>query len=262
MRFRPDPPPPARSPPGASPSPVPFLLEVQREALRNAPGPLWIHGEAGSGVSTLAAWLAEARGGALLDDAERQDASALAAWLETHPDGVLASHLGPEAPSAAPVAQHCLAFRLPSLEEAPGSIPELLRSMAEAAGCPAPLPPELGRLPCPGNLRGLHNRLVRWQVLGQLPEEPESTGRLPLEAEDLATNLHALERILLHRALRRSYGNRVEAARRLGVSRRQLYLLIARHGDPVRGEAPSAEGPKRLARARKRQNSSPLDPAR
>jgi hypothetical protein len=49
----------------------------------------------------------------------------------------------------------------------------------------------------------------------------------------------------------------VEAARRLGVSRRQLYLLVARHGDPVRGEAPTNEGPKRLGKARKRQNSSP-----
>jgi DNA-binding NtrC family response regulator len=76
---------------------------------------------------------------------------------------------------------------------------------------------------------------------------------LPLETEDLAANLHVLERVLLHRALRRSYGNRVEAAGRLGVSRRQLYLLIARHGDPVRGELPSHPGPKRL---NKRPNSS------
>ncbi|HWQ09497.1 MAG TPA: helix-turn-helix domain-containing protein, partial [Holophaga sp.] len=77
-----------------------------------------------------------------------------------------------------------------------------------------------------------------------------------LEAEDMASNLHMLERLLLHRALRRSYGNRMEAARRLGVSRRQLYLLIARHGDPVRGEVPTSQGPKRLGKQRSRQNSS------
>ncbi len=122
-----------------------------------------------------------------------------------------------------------------------------------------PLPPALGILPCPGNLRGLRNRLVRWKLLGQLPEDPAP--RLPLaDSEDLAANLHVLERLLLHRALRRSYGNRAEAARRLGVSRRQLYLLIARHGDPVRGEVPTHEGPKRLEKRRGRQNSSP-DPA-
>jgi hypothetical protein len=40
----------------------------------------------------------------------------------------------------------------------------------------------------------------------------------------------------------------MEAAHRLGVSRRQLYLLIARHGDPVRGEPPSSVGPKRLCK--------------
>jgi hypothetical protein len=102
---------------------------------------------------------------------------------------------------------------------------------------------------------------VRWKLLGQLPDEVPigGGGPLPLESEDMATNLHALERLLLHRALRRSYGNRVEAAKRLGVSRRHLYLLIARHGDPVRGEAPTAGGPKRLLRG---QNSSILDPHR
>ena len=107
----------------------------------------------------------------------------------------------------------------------------------------------LGALPCPGNLRGLRNRLVRWKLLGQLPETLEDTSTAEmreLDDEDLATHLHQLERVLLHRALRRSFGNRVEAARRLGVSRGQLYLLIQRHGDPMRGEIPTHPGPKRL----------------
>jgi DNA-binding NtrC family response regulator len=97
---------------------------------------------------------------------------------------------------------------------------------------------------------------VRWKLLGQLPED--GAPRLPLQdSDDLAANLHVLERLLLHRALRRSYGNRVEAARRMGVSRRHLYLLIARHGDPVRGEAPSKEGPKRLLRGQNSRNADP-----
>ena len=90
---------------------------------------------------------------------------------------------------------------------------------------------------------------------GQLPEDPAP--RLPLESDDLAANLHALERLLLHRALRRAYGNRLEAAKRMGVSRRHLYLLIARHGDPVRGQAPTAEGPKRLRRSQDSRNPAP-----
>jgi DNA-binding NtrC family response regulator len=96
-------------------------------------------------------------------------------------------------------------------------------------------------------------------LLGQLPE-PEAEGPLRFEAEDMATNLHELERFLLHRALRRAYGNRAEAAQRLGVSRRQLYLLIRRHGDPVRGEPGTGDLPLRVRKRNPAQNSSP-DPA-
>jgi hypothetical protein len=205
-------------------------------------------------VSTLAGWLATKRGTALLDDADGVPAATLEAWLRAHPTGVLASHRPPSDPSLAGPAASCLAFRLPTLEEEPGAMERCLGALAEAEGLSGPLPQALGALPCPGNLRGLRNRLVRFKLLGQLPDAPQASG-LSLEAEDLASNLHQLERILLHRALRRSYGNRVEAARRLGVSRRQLYLLIARHGDPVRGEPPSSAGPKRLSK-RGDQNSS------
>jgi hypothetical protein len=219
--------------------------------LRTHPGPVWIHGEPGSGVSTFAAGLAEERGGEVLDDAEERDPAAVAAWLKTRPAGVIASHAGPEISRHAAVAGACLAFRLPTFEDDPGAAAACLRTLAEAAGAPDP-PPALAALPCPGNLRGLQNRLLRWTLLGQLPESQPRAEGLPLETEDLATNLHELERVLLHRALRRSYGNRVEAAVRLGVSRRQIYLLVARHGDPVRGEVPVDEGPKRL-RKRKAQ---------
>jgi transcriptional regulator of acetoin/glycerol metabolism len=139
---------------------------------------------------------------------------------------------------------------MPGLDEHPEALPGLLKALGETMGCE--LPPALGLLPCPGNLRELRNRAVRWQLLGQLPERVSSEAP-SFEAEDLAGNLHRLEAFLLHRALRRSYGNRVEAARRLAVSRRHLYQLIARHGDPVRGEAGTGAPPKRLLRA---QNAS------
>ncbi len=220
--------------------------------------PLWIYGEAGTGVSSVVAWFAERRGAGLQDDAELMEAGQLEAWLREHPRSVLGSHRAPEDAAVAPLASRCVAIRLSALDEDPRAAAECLAILAMEEGLGSPLPPSLGALPCPGNLRGLRNRLVRWRLLGQLPDEAPtgSSGSLPLEAEDLASNLHVLERILLHRALRRSYGNRVEAARRLGVSRRQLYLLIARHGDPVRGEAPTSEGPKRLGKQRSRQNSS------
>lgn len=220
--------------------------------------PLWVHGEAGCGVSCVAAAMAEERDAPFLDDAELLAPEALGDWIRAHPWGVLGSHRSPEDPAVAEAASHCISMKLFSLEEDPDSVERCAGILAQEAGILGPLPPALSRLPCPGNLRGLQNRLVRWKLLGQLPEDLPATGGgpLPLEAEDLATNLHALERLLLHRVLRRSYGNRVEAAQRLGVSRRQLYLLIARHGDPVRGDAPTSEGPKRLGRQRLRQNSS------
>ena len=224
------------------------------EALRAFAGPLWIHGEPGSGVSAFAAHVAHARGAALLDDADRQPPEAVRAWLDAHPAGVLGSHSDPETPTHHGLASACLAFRLPTFAEDPGSALPCLQAMALEEGAGAG-PPALAALPCPGHRRGLRNRLLRWKLLGQLPEAPAGgLDGLALETEDLATNLHALERVLLHRALRRSYGNRVEAAGRLGVSRRQLYILIARHGDPVRGELPVDEGPKRL---RKRRASQP-----
>ena len=223
------------------------------ETLRSHPGPLWVWGEPGSGVSSFLQWIGALRGGPVLDDAELQEPPRLAAFFKGHPRPTAGSHVDPEAVAA---AGRCLGFRLPSLEEDPDGLPELAAALATAEGLGGPLPSALWRLPCPGNLLGLRNRIQRWKLLGQLPLLPGPAGPLPLEAEDLATNLHALERILLFRALRQSYGNRLEAAQRLGVSRRQLYLLIARHGDPVRGEPPSAAAPKRLSRQQKRQNSS------
>ena len=216
------------------------------ELLLGHPGPVWVYGEMGTGVTTVAAWMAVQRGGGFLDDAERLEPLELAAWIREHPRGLLASHRDPA--ESGPAAARCLPFRLPALQEDPEALARCLAALAAEEGILEALPPALAALPCPGNLLGLRNRLVRWKLLGQLPDPPDGAGApaLPLASEDLAANLHVLERLLLHRALRRSYGNRVEAARRLGVSRRQLYLLIARHGDPVRGEPPSNAGPKRL----------------
>lgn len=224
------------------------------ETLAAHPGPLWIQGPAGSGISTLAQHLASRRGGPLVDDAEDAEGPRILALLREDPRTVVGTHA--RSAILADLAAHALVVELASFEDDPGALPRCLQALAREEGVDGPLPPVLAQLPCPGELRGLRNRLLRWKVLGQLPAPGAEAPALPLEQEDVASNLHVLERLLLHRALRRSYGNRVEAARRLGVSRRQLYLLIQRHGDPVRGESPVVTGPQRLLRAQKGQNSS------
>ena len=222
------------------------------DALVTRPEPIWVFGALGSGVSTVARVLADRRQVPCFDDAERVATPELLRWLRQNPRGIIASHLSPEVEVVADAGSQCVALRLESLDEDPHSIAGCVAMLAEEEGVTVSLHQvmrALGALPCPGNLRGLRNRLVRWRLLGQLPETLEDMSAVEtreLDAEDLATNLHQLERVLLHRALRRSFGNRVEAARRLGVSRRQLYLLIGRHGDPLRGEIPIHPGPKRL----------------
>jgi hypothetical protein len=198
-------------------------------------------------VSSLAEDLAQRRGVPWFAADSLETATR---WLAEHPRGVLAAR------ETAPEHLACLMLRLPALDEDPAALPPLLKALADEEGVSGPFPAALTTLPCPGNLRELRNRLLRWKLMGQLPE-PESGGPPRFEAEDLATNLHELERFLLHRVLRRAYGNRVEAAERLGVSRRQLYLLIRRHGDPVRGEPGTGERPKRLLKRHPAQNSSP-----
>lgn len=221
------------------------------DALSARPEPIWVYGDMGSGVSTVGKCLARQRNTECLDDAEGIDAVTLSQWLAEHPHAVFSSHVAPDADAVSKVGSHCLSLRLEGLDEDPAAMGGCLEGLAVEEGIAGPLPQALQALPCPGNLRALRNRLVRWHLLGQVPEPEEDGPQAALtQAEDLATNLHRLERVLLHRALRRSFGNRVEAAHRLGVSRRQLYLLIARHGDPLRGEVPTNSGPKRL---RKRQ---------
>lgn len=222
------------------------------DELLSRQGTIWVHGRPGSGISTVVKELASRRESKFLDDADLIETQVLRSWIEANPFGVLGAHRPPSGEFIS------LELMLYSFQDDPPSISRCLQYLADEEMINGPLPSALGQLPCPGELRGLKNRVLRWKFMGQLPELVPGIQEdsLPLESDDLASNLHVLERLLLHRSLRRSYGNRVEAAQRLGISRRQLYLLIARHGDPVRGEAPTSDGPKRLGKAKMRQNSS------
>jgi len=102
------------------------------------------------------------------------------------------------------------------------------------------------RYPWPGNVRELANVIERAMVVCKgtliLPENlpphlfeprlfdprPAAQGEVALEMPDLT--LQAAEREQILRALQASGGKRVEAARRLGLSRRTLYRKLSRYG--------------------------------
>jgi DNA-binding NtrC family response regulator len=103
----------------------------------------------------------------------------------------------------------------------------------------------LVRYDWPGNVRELANVLERAQILAEnhlitlndLPEAVRSPGSR--SAAGVGTfNLADLEKRTVAAALAQARGNKLQAARLLGVSRRALYRLIAKYGLE---EAPSPE---------------------
>ncbi len=82
----------------------------------------------------------------------------------------------------------------------------------------------LGRYDWPGNVRELHNLIERTLILGRFPvEHLVNTRQPPGDAADAAADsLADMERRHILGMLRETGGNRDEAARRLGVSRKTI----------------------------------------
>ena len=135
---------------------------------------------------------------------------------------------------------------LPLLKERKGDIPELVEHFLATRqvgprrfGATPEALAALGRYDWPGNVRELANVLERAQILAEgdaitpddLPEAVVSAGAAPAAAgEDSPYSLEAAERRLLHEVLKHTQGNKLAAARALGVSPRTLYRMIERHG--------------------------------
>ena len=90
----------------------------------------------------------------------------------------------------------------------------------------------------PGNVRELANVLERAQILAEdnlitIDDLPEAMLKVPSPTESLdsnSLNLGELERRTVVTALQQSKGNKVHAAKALGVTRRTLYRLIEKYG--------------------------------
>jgi len=89
----------------------------------------------------------------------------------------------------------------------------------------------------PGNIRELANVLERAQILAEdnlitLDDLPETMQTPPPPTEVFnpdSLNLSELERRTVQAALQQAKGNKVHAAKALGVSRRALYRLITKY---------------------------------
>ncbi len=120
-------------------------------------------------------------------------------------------------------------IHLPPLKDREGDVHDLttlfMRKLSQQLGMP-PVPvtenirAALGRYHWPGNVRELRNLIERTLILGRFPDE---LGRQ--RAEEVvngADTLDQVERRHILTVLRQAGGNREEAARRLGISRKTI----------------------------------------
>jgi DNA-binding NtrC family response regulator len=142
---------------------------------------------------------------------------------------------------------------LPALKERRDDIPELVEHFLATRRLgvhPFQVSPEaleaLRQYDWPGNVRELANVLERAQILAEnetitLDDLPDNVAA-PAVAElppGEPLHLRNVERAHVAQVLRDLKGNKVHAARALGISRRAVYRLLERHGLKEAGDAPA-----------------------
>jgi DNA-binding NtrC family response regulator len=154
-------------------------------------------------------------------------------------------------------------IRLPSLRERAADIPALVEHAMRRHGASlekisAPAMRALEHHHFPGNVRELEHTLERALILAGT--DPVGLEHLAFSTSDAAhpggapswvpnipaegLSLEALEKELILQALDRARGNKSQAARLLGLTRRTLYSRMERHGlrKPGEGEEAESEG--------------------
>jgi two-component system response regulator AtoC len=133
-------------------------------------------------------------------------------------------------------------IRMPTLRERRGDIPLLidafLLELNRSTGCSsAGLTPDalemLVGYEWPGNVRELHNALERAAILcqgGLITGEHLSLRSTSVLAPRLPPNLSDVERQTIEQVLQESEWNKAKAARRLGITRTQLYGRLRKYG--------------------------------
>jgi DNA-binding NtrC family response regulator len=132
-------------------------------------------------------------------------------------------------------------IRLPPLRERRSDIPLLIDAFFEvnqSTGCSSAglAPGALAQLmdyEWPGNVRELHNALERAVILcdgGLITQEHLSLRATSVVATQRPSNLSDVERRTIEQALHESEWNKAKAARRLGITRTQLYGRLRKYG--------------------------------
>ena len=132
-------------------------------------------------------------------------------------------------------------IRIPPLRDRATDIPLLAEAFLEdigrsMGGPPARMTPGAGRIllayTWPGNVRELHNVLERAAILcegGLITAQHLSLNADPVTPLPPTTDLGVAERRTIAQVLRETDGNKAKAARRLGLTRTQLYVRLRKY---------------------------------
>jgi transcriptional regulator with PAS, ATPase and Fis domain len=131
-------------------------------------------------------------------------------------------------------------IHIPPLRQRPEDIPALvagfLREFDHTAGRVMEITPDamdtLLQHDWPGNVRELRNVLERATIVCEdgtiRPEDLSLRSASPAQGD--STDLEVLERRTIERVMREANGNKMDASRRLGISRMQLYGRLRKYG--------------------------------
>ncbi len=131
-----------------------------------------------------------------------------------------------------------IAMHLPALKDREGDVPLLVNRYVREFGGKSVSPEAMKLMEAyqwPGNVRELRNVVERMCVMSQtgdigVDDVPDEVKGIGVQAISTAGTLEETEKAKIAAVLKEVGGNRTEAARRLGISRRTIYRKVAEYG--------------------------------